>query len=41
MRVLELAEALQNVSAACRQRGITRTQLSDYMRRFELKGLEG
>jgi transposase InsO family protein len=39
--VLELAEALQNVSAACRQRGMTRTQFYDYKRRFELQGLDG
>ena len=41
LSVLELAEALQNVSAACRQRGMTRTQFYDYKRRFELQGLEG
>jgi transposase InsO family protein len=41
LSVLELAEALQSVSAACRQRGMTRTQFYDYKRRFELQGLEG
>jgi hypothetical protein len=41
LSVLELAEALQNVSAACRQRGMTRTQFYDYKRRFELQGLDG
>jgi hypothetical protein len=41
LSVLELGEALQNVSAACRQRGMTRTQLYDYRRRFERQGLEG
>ncbi len=41
LSVLELAEALQNVSAACRQRGMTRTQFYDYKRRFEVQGLEG
>jgi hypothetical protein len=41
LSVLELAEALQSVSAACRQRGMTRTQFYDYRRRFELQGLEG
>jgi Homeodomain-like domain len=41
LSVLQLAEALDNVSAACRQRGMTRTQFYDYTRRFELRGLEG
>ena len=41
LSVLQLAELLQNVSAACRQRGMTRTQFYDYKRRFELQGLEG
>ena len=41
LSVLQLAEALGNVSAACRQRGMTRTQFYDYKRRFELQGLEG
>src|SRR5579884_2962632 len=41
LSVLQLAEALQNVSAACRQRGMTRTQFYEYKRRFELQGLEG
>jgi hypothetical protein len=41
LSVLQLAEALDNVSAACRQRGMTRTQFYDYKRRFELQGLEG
>jgi hypothetical protein len=41
LSVLELAQALGNVSAACRQRGMTRTQFYDYKRRFELQGLEG
>jgi Homeodomain-like domain len=41
LTVLQLAEALNNVSSACRQRGMTRTQFSDYKRRFELQGLEG
>jgi transposase InsO family protein len=41
LSVLELAEALGNVSSACRQRGMTRTQFYDYKRRFELQGLEG
>lgn len=41
LSVLQLAEALGNVSNACRQRGMTRTQFYDYKRRFELQGLEG
>jgi transposase InsO family protein len=41
LSVLQLAEALDNVSAACRQRGMTRTQFYDYKRRFELQGVEG
>jgi transposase InsO family protein len=41
LSVLQLAEALNNVSSACRQRGMTRTQFYDYKRRFELQGLEG
>lgn len=41
LSVLQLAEALGNVSVACRQRGMTRTQFYDYKRRFELQGLEG
>jgi hypothetical protein len=41
LSVLQLAEVLSNVSAACRQRGMTRTQFYDYKRRFELQGLEG
>lgn len=41
LSVLELAQALGNVSVACRQRGMTRTQFYDYKRRFELQGLEG
>src|SRR5260370_40325842 len=40
LSVLQLAEVLDNVSAACRQRGMTRTQFYDYTRRFELRGLE-
>ena len=41
LSVLQLAEALGNVSGACRQRGMMRTQFYDYKRRFELQGLEG
>jgi len=36
-----LAETLGNVSAACRQRGMTRSLFYEYKRRFQLHGLEG
>jgi ACT domain-containing protein len=35
LSVLELAEALGNVSEACRRRGISRTQFYEYKRRFQ------
>jgi hypothetical protein len=41
LSVLELAKSLGNVSEACRQRGMTRTQFYDYKRRFQTHGLEG
>lgn len=41
LSVLQLAEALNNVSEACRQRGMTRTQFYEYKRRFQTHGLEG
>src|SRR5579859_6899144 len=41
LSVLQLAEALGNVSVACRQRGMTRMQFYEYKRRFELQGVEG
>ena len=41
LSVLELAEALCNVSEACRQRGVSRTQFYEYKRRFQTHGLEG
>ena len=41
LSVLELAEALGNVSAACRQRGVSRTQFYEYKRRFQTHGMEG
>ena len=34
MSLLELAEALDNVSEACRRCGISRTQFYEYKRRF-------
>ena len=39
--MLELAEALGNVSEACRRRGISRTQFYEYKRRFQTHGMEG
>lgn len=41
LNVLELAEALGNISEACRQRGVSRTQFYEYKRRFQTHGLEG
>ncbi|HSH58675.1 MAG TPA: IS481 family transposase [Acidimicrobiales bacterium] len=41
LSVLELAEALGNVSEACRRRGMTRTQFYEYKRRFQTHGIEG
>jgi transposase InsO family protein len=41
LSVLELAEALGNVSAACKQRGVSRTQYYEYKRRFQTHGIEG
>ncbi len=41
LSVLELAEALGNVSEACRRRGISRTQFYEYKRRFQTHGVEG
>ena len=41
LSALELAEALGNVSEACRKRGISRTQFYEYKRRFQTHGLEG
>lgn len=41
LSVLELAQALGNVSEACRQRGVSRTSFYEYKKRFEEAGLEG
>jgi transposase InsO family protein len=41
LSVLDLAEALGNVSEACRQRGVSRTQFYEYKRRFQTHGLAG
>ena len=41
LSVLQLAETLRNVSEACRQRGVSRTQFYEYKRRFQTHGIEG
>lgn len=41
LSVLQLAETLNNVSEACRQRGVSRTQFYEYKRRFQTHGMEG
>lgn len=41
LSVLQLAETLDNVSEACRQRGMTRTQFYEYKKRFQTFGFEG
>ena len=41
LSVLELAQALGNVSEACRRRGISRQTFYEYKRRFAEQGLEG
>lgn len=41
LSVLELAEILGNVSEACRQRGVSRTQFYEYKRRFQTHGMAG
>ena len=41
LSVLQLAEALGNISEACRRRGMARTQFYEYKRRFQTHGLEG
>ncbi len=35
LSVLELAQSLGHVAEACRQRGVSRTQLYEYKRRFQ------
>lgn len=41
LSVLQLAETLDSVSEACRQRGMTRTMFYEYKKRFQTHGLEG
>src|SRR3972149_952804 len=40
LSVLQLAESLRNVSEACRQRGVSRTQFYEYKRRFQTHGID-
>ena len=41
LSVLEMAEALGNVSEACRRSGMDRTSFYEWRRRFQTHGLEG
>jgi len=41
LSVLELAQALGNVSEACRRRGVCRSRFYEYKRRFQTHGIEG
>jgi hypothetical protein len=41
LSILELAQALGNVSEACRRRGVSRTQFYEYKNRFAQQGLDG
>ena len=41
LTLLQLAEALGNISEACRRRGVSRTMYYEYKRRFQTHGLEG
>ena len=40
LSVLELAERLGNVTEACKQKGVSRTQFYEYKRRFQTHSLE-
>ncbi len=41
LNVLELAEALGNVSTACKRMGMDRTSFYEWKRRFQTHGIEG
>src|SRR5215212_5412218 len=41
LSVLDLALEMDNVSEACRRRGVSRTQFYEYKRRFQTHGIEG
>lgn len=38
---LELAQALGDITEACRRRGVSRTQFYEWKRRFQTHGIEG
>ncbi len=40
LSALQLAEALGNVSEACRRRGMSRNQFYEYKRRFQTHGVD-
>ncbi len=41
LSLLELAETLNNISEACRRKGLSRTMYYEYKRRFQTHGMEG
>jgi transposase InsO family protein len=41
MTLLQLAQKLQNVSEACRRRGVSRSQFYEYKRAYQERGFEG
>lgn len=41
LKLLEFAQALGNVSEACRKMGVSRSQFYEYKKRFETYGIEG
>jgi transposase InsO family protein len=41
LKLLEFAEALGNVTEACRKMGVSRSQFYEYKKRFETLGIEG
>ena len=41
LKLLEFAEALGNISEACRKMGISRSQFYEYKQRYQAQGIEG
>jgi ACT domain-containing protein len=41
LNLLQLAERLQNVTEACKRRGVSRSQFYEYKRAFQHTGLTG
>jgi transposase len=41
LTLLQLAEQIQNISEACRRRGVSRSQFYEYKRAFQEHGFEG